>query len=153
MIQPNKSIIHQKVEDARAKRNPKVICQVPSGWVVMADEQYVRGHCLLLPDPVVRDLNGYDGKERTRFFNDMVLVGDALLEVTDAFKVNYEIQCNNAPALQAHIFPRYMSEPEKYRRYPAWYYYEHENKFPPKFDLERDKDLMRLIARSIMGRL
>ncbi len=152
MTQP-RTMIHRRVDAARAKRNPAVVCQVPSGWVVMGDEQVTPGYCLLLPDPVVADLNAMDAEARRRFLDDMVIVGDALLEVTDAYRINYEIMGNTSPALHAHIFPRYMSEPENIRKMPAWYSYQVEKKLPPRFDPERDKPLMKKIANSIQSRL
>ena len=42
----------------------------------------------------------------------MATIGDALLEVTGAFRINYEILGNLEPALHAHIIPRYLNEPE-----------------------------------------
>ncbi len=49
------TLVHQRVEMARAGTNPTVICRVPSGWMVLADEQFLRGYSLLLPDPLVPD--------------------------------------------------------------------------------------------------
>jgi diadenosine tetraphosphate (Ap4A) HIT family hydrolase len=148
-----KTIVHRRVELARAKRNPTVVCQVPAGWVVMSDEQYTPGCCLLLPDPVVTDLNSMNADARREFLEDMVLVGDALLEVTDAYRINYEILGNTSPALHAHIVPRYMSEPENLRKKPAFLYYEVEKKFPPRFDPERDAPLMRKLSNAIQSKL
>jgi diadenosine tetraphosphate (Ap4A) HIT family hydrolase len=82
----------------------------------------------------------------------MAVVGDALLEVTDAYRINYEIECNTAPGLHAHIFPRYMSEPEHWRKVPVWFY-EKERMPVPKFDAERDKELMLRLARAIKSRM
>lgn len=152
MTQP-RTIVHRRVELARAKRNPTVVCQVPAGWVVMADEQYTPGYCLLLPDPVVTDLNSMNADARREFLEDMVLIGDALLEVTDAYRINYEILGNTSPALHAHIVPRYKSEPENLRKKPAFLYYEVEKKFPPRFDPERDGPLMRKLSNAIQSRL
>jgi diadenosine tetraphosphate (Ap4A) HIT family hydrolase len=147
-----KTTIHERVESARAGTNPTVVCRVPSGWVVMGDIQIVHGYSLLLPDPVVVDINSLDKKHRIQFLQDMVIIGDALLEVTDAYRINYEIQGNNEPALHAHIFPRYMSEPEELRKIPAWSY--ERSKMPLEiFDADRDKALMKNIAHSIQRRL
>ena len=140
--------IHERVAAAREGKNPTVICQVPSGWVVMADIQYLPGYCILLADPVVKDLNSLKGKKRSRFLQDMTITGDALLEVTDAYRINYEILGNTEPLLHAHIIPRYMSEPEELRKIPVWSY--DKEKFPlKKFDAERDKKLMQDIAKAI----
>jgi diadenosine tetraphosphate (Ap4A) HIT family hydrolase len=145
-------MIHERVEAARAGTNPTVICRVPSGWVVLGDKQPVRGYSLLLPDPVVPDLNSLAKKERLRFLQDMAIIGDALLEVTDAYRINYEILGNTDPALHAHVFPRYMSEPEKLRKIPVWSY-ERLQMDIAEFDAERDKQLMQSIAASIRRRL
>lgn len=147
-----KTMIQQRVEAARAGKNPTVICRVPSGWVVMGDIQYLPGYCLLLPDPVVKDLNTLDKKTRAQFLKDMVIIGDALLEVTDAYHINYEILGNTEPALHAHIFPRYMSEPEHLRKIPVWSY-EREKMPLEKFDAARDNELMQKIAAAIKQRL
>ncbi|MGD0749887.1 MAG: hypothetical protein ABSA23_00600 [Anaerolineales bacterium] len=45
----------------------------------------------------------------------MALVGDALLEVTGAYRINYGILGNSDPFLHAHIVPRYLTEPENLR--------------------------------------
>ena len=147
-----KTLIHQRVEAARAGTNPTVICRVPSGWVVLGDKQPVRGYSLLLHNPVVPDLNSLAEKERQRFLLDMAIIGDALLEVTDAYRINYEILGNTDPALHAHVFPRYMSEPEKLRKIPVWSY-ERMQMVIAKFDTTRDNELMRAIESAIQRRL
>lgn len=147
-----KTMIHERVAAARAGNNPTVICRVPSGWAVLGDDQTLRGYSLLLPDPVVPDLNSLDAGDRAQYLKDMVIIGDALLEVTDAFRINYEILGNSAPALHAHIFPRYLSEPETLRQGPAWFYIDSDVE-KIAFDAERDNALMRKVAESIQCRL
>jgi len=144
------TLIHRRVEAVRAGANPMVICRVPSGWVVLADTQFLRGYSLLLPDPVVPDLNTLNKVQRTEFLHDMAVLGDALLEVTGAARMNYEILGNSEPALHAHVFPRYVTEPENLRNKPVWFY---QDRDAAKFDLERDNPLMRQIAEVIQCRL
>lgn len=117
-----------------------------SGWVVFCDQQVVPGQCILLPDPVVNDLNRLDLAARGVYLRDMALVGDALLEVTDAELINYEMLGNTEPALHAHIVPRYASEPPELRRGPIWSY---SWKNAPPFDPERDRPMMQEIAAAI----
>jgi diadenosine tetraphosphate (Ap4A) HIT family hydrolase len=145
-------MIHERVAAARAGTNPTVICKMPSGWAVMGDVQLLPGYTILLADPVVPDLNSLDEKQRTRYLLDMAIIGDALMEVTEAYRINYEILCNTDPFLHAHVFPRFMSEPERLRRVPAWAY-EREGPPPKLFDAERDKELMQKIAKAIKKRL
>jgi len=140
------TLIHCRVEEARQGLNPTVICRVPSGWVVLGDVQFLPGYSLLLPDPVVSDLNALTLVQRLIFLRDMSILGDALLTVTSAIRINYEILGNSEAALHAHVFPRYATEPEKKRHKPAWFY---DWETAPQFDLERDKDLMVSLADAI----
>ena len=89
---------------------------------MLGDVQFLRGYSLLLPDPVVVSLNDLTREGREQFLYEMSVLGDALLAVTDAYRINYEILGNSEPALHAHVFPRYQSEPEEKRRMPAWFY-------------------------------
>jgi diadenosine tetraphosphate (Ap4A) HIT family hydrolase len=140
------TLIHRRVEAARNGTNPTLICRVPSGWVVLGDVQFLRGYCLLLPDPVVSDLNALQAADRAQFLRDMAILGDALLEVTGAMRINYEILGNSEPALHAHLFPRYADEPADLRQRPAWFY---AWQSAPPFDQQRDRPLMQQIAAAV----
>jgi len=112
--------IHQQVEAARAGRLPRVIARMPSGWAVLGDPQITHGYCLLLPDPVVPDLNVLSGAARRQFLDDMTALGDAVLAETGAERINYEILGNVEPALHAHVIPRHASEDPALRKQPVW---------------------------------
>jgi diadenosine tetraphosphate (Ap4A) HIT family hydrolase len=114
--------------------------------------QYLAGYSILLPDPVVGSLNDLDRLQRAAYLCDMALVGDALLEVTGAFRINYAILGNSDPALHAHIVPRFSSEPEQYRKGPPWTYPQ-EVLDATRFDYQRDKALIQRLAVSIHKRL
>jgi diadenosine tetraphosphate (Ap4A) HIT family hydrolase len=86
----------------------------------MAERQVLPGYCLLLPDPVVPDLNALSGADRVQFLSDMTLVGDALLEVTGAVRINYAMFGNVEPALHAHVFPRQAAELAATRGAQPW---------------------------------
>ena len=88
--------IHRQVEAARNGELPRVIARMKSGWAVLGATQITHGYALLLPDPVVPDLN-------------------ALTE-----RINYEILGNVEPALHAHVIPRHASEDSELRRKPVW---------------------------------
>ena len=120
-IEPD-TLIHQWVAAAREGREPRVITRLYSGWVLFGQQQFVRGYALLLPDPVVPSLNALGAKERTQFLMDMTRVGDALLKVCGALRVNYAMFGNADPALHAHVVPRYQHEPEDKRTAHPWAY-------------------------------
>ena len=143
------TLIHQRVAAARAGTNPAVIAKMPSGWAVVGDRQVVHGYCLLLPDPVVPDLNALDAAERARFLLDMATLGDVLLAVTRATRINYEILGNSEPALHAHLFPRYASEPEEFRSGPVWHY---DWSKAPAFDRHSHAALIDMIRKALAER-
>ncbi len=144
--------IQERVETARAGTNPTVVCQVPSGWVVLCDTQFLSGYSILLPDPTVSSLNDLSPEKRAEYLCDMAAVGDALWEVTGAFRINYAILGNSEPVLHAHIIPRYLDEPEEYRKNVPWSHPDAVKNSAP-FDLERDKPLMAQLKQAILKRL
>ena len=114
--------IHMQVQAAREGREPRVIARLFSGWALFGERQFVRGYALLLPDPVVANLNALGARERIAFLSDMSRLGDALLKVTGAARINYAIFGNLEPALHAHVIPRYLDEPEALRTAQPWAY-------------------------------
>lgn len=140
------TLIHRRVKACQEQRYPKAICRVNSGWVVLGDVQFLRGYSLLLPDPVVPHLNAMEDHARKLFLYEMSVVGDVLLDITGALRINYEMIGNVEPALHAHLFPRYSDEEEQLATKPVWFY-DWEN--APVFDPERDSGLMSQIAQGI----
>ncbi len=122
MIAPEKTLVAERVALVRQARNPTVVAQMPSGWLVMADKQVLPGQLILLADPVTASLNTLDASARAAFLADMARAGDAHLAATGCARVNYEILGNTDPALHAHIVPRYASEPAARRKMPIWLY-------------------------------
>jgi diadenosine tetraphosphate (Ap4A) HIT family hydrolase len=109
----------------------------------LGDPQILPGYSLLLPDPVVPHLNALTGLARDRFLTDMATLGDAVLAVTNAERINYEILGNVEPALHAHVIPRYAWEAEALRRTPVW---SHDWAAAPRVDLSRDGPLLQALA-------
>jgi len=144
------TLIHQRVEAARAGTNPTVLCRMPSGWAVLCDVQFLRGYSILLADPVARDLNELDRQKRMEYLLDMTILGDALEEVTGAHCINYEILGNLDAVLHAHVIPRYLTEPEALRKGPACLY-DKAFRESVKFEYERDRSLMQGIAEACGG--
>src|SRR5215468_9255629 len=145
----SETLIHRRVADARNGTNPTVISRVRSGWVVAGDTQVVFGYCLLLPDPVVPELNSLSSDDRASFLLDMTALGDVLLEVTHARRINYEILGNSEPALHAHLFPRYESEPPELRSGPIWLY---DWSKAPRFDRAAQHDFIGAVERGLTAR-
>ncbi len=143
------TLIHQRVKECQQGVYPKLIHRVESGWVVLGDVQFLPGYCLLLPDPVVANLNSLDSAQRKIFLWEMSVVGDVVLELTGATRINYEMIGNVEPALHAHIFPRYENEPAELKLKPAWFY---DWETAREFDEREDSELMQSIATGLKAR-
>jgi diadenosine tetraphosphate (Ap4A) HIT family hydrolase len=113
--------IHRLVDACRAG-DLAVIARLSSGWAVMGQKQVLIGYCLLLPDPVVPDLNALPREARDRFMSDLGRLGEAVKLATSAVRINYAIFGNLEPALHAHVHPRYADEPEALRTQNPWSY-------------------------------
>lgn len=142
------TVIHERVQACRDGNFEKCIHKMPSGWAVMGDVQFLPGYCLLLPDPVVPDLNAMDMPQRINFLSDMTRLGDAVLAVTGAVRINYEMLGNLEPALHAHVFPRFKDEPEELRTTPVWLY---DWKAAPDFNASEHRTLMERIKAELLA--
>jgi len=139
--------IHRRVETLRARQDPAVIARLRSGWAVLSSTQVLSGYSLLLPDPVVPHLNALSGAVRAQFLADMSALGDALLEVTGAIRINYAIFGNLDPALHAHIFPRYADEPDSVRTQQPW---AHDWTRSPQFEAATHSGLIERIRAALV---
>ena len=140
--------IHQRVQACAEGRDPTLIARMASGWAVLGDPQVLRGYCLLLPDPVPPHLNALRPPARTQFLTDMAALGDAVLAVTGAVRINYAMFGNLAPALHAHVFPRYREEPEFAQTGHPWVY---DWSKSANFDVKNDAALQQAICRHLQS--
>jgi diadenosine tetraphosphate (Ap4A) HIT family hydrolase len=141
--------IHRTVERCRAGDFPPLVAKLRSGWVVMGERQVFPGYCLLLPDPVVDQLNALSFEGRAQFLSDMALVGDAVLKCTAATRLNYAMFGNLEPALHAHVIPRRATEPPATRTAHPWML---DWNLAPAYSDELHGELKRLIAAYLVER-
>jgi diadenosine tetraphosphate (Ap4A) HIT family hydrolase len=145
---PATTAIHRRVAALRAGEDPTVLARLPAGWAVLGDPQVIEGYCLLLPDPVVPHLNALDGAARAQFLADMARLGDAVLAVTGAVRINYAMFGNVEPALHAHVFPRRLDEPEPLVTAHPWAW---DWRAAPRYDAARHLDLQRRLREALAG--
>jgi diadenosine tetraphosphate (Ap4A) HIT family hydrolase len=138
--------IHRRVEALREGRDPSVIAKMSSGWAVFGERQFLRGYALLLPDPVVPTLNDLPASARDLFLSDMSRLGDALLAVTGALRINYAMFGNLEPALHAHVIPRYREESPPLDVAHPWAY---DWNAAPVFDPVREAALLEAVRASL----
>jgi len=130
--------IHRRVDALRAGNDPTFVARLSSGWAVLGEKQVLPGYCLLLPDPVVPTLNALKGADRAAFLAEMAALGDAVLAVTHAVRINYAIFGNQDLALHAHVIPRYHDEPAEFATAQPWAY---DWSKAPAFNVELHREL------------
>lgn len=99
-----------------------VLARMRSGFAVIGDTQFLPGYCVLLASPRVNHLTDLSFPQRGVYLQDMTLIGEAILQVCQPLRINYEILGNYDHYLHAHIFPRYEWEPRERREDPVWLY-------------------------------
>ncbi len=119
---PALTAIHRRVAGLQNGTDPTLITRMASGWAVLGEQQFLRGYCLVLPDPVVPDLNAMTLPVRAQILTDATRLGDALLAVTGALRINYAVFGNLEPALHVHVVPRYRDEPQHLKTAHPWAY-------------------------------
>lgn len=142
--------IHRMVGACQSGTYSPLIARLSSGWAVLGQSQFLRGYSLLLPDPVVPHLNAMPSLHREQFLKDMAHLGDAVLKVTGALRINYAMFGNVEPALHAHVIPRYTDEAPELKTAHPWAY---DWSQAPQFDVQRDSELLQAIQAALQHAL
>jgi diadenosine tetraphosphate (Ap4A) HIT family hydrolase len=77
----------------------------------LANNQYVRGYCVLMCHRHVIEPYELTAEERRMYFDDLARAGVGLQRAFQADKMNYNILGNVVPHLHTHILPRYFTDP------------------------------------------
>lgn len=131
--------------------NPTLILKMKSGFVVMADNQFLPGYCILLRYPKVESMSDLTWDERKQFLLDASLVGDAINRVCKPRRINYSTLMNKDNYLHTHIEARYDWEPDEYKYRPSWTYPEKE-RYSEQYAFSKEKhgDLMQKLAETLV---
>lgn len=111
-----------RIQAAIDGTNPMVMAELPGGFAVFGDVQFLPGYCVLLPKQNITDLNHLEEPARTLFLQSMAQLGDAVLAACHPVRVNYDILGNTDNFLHAHVFPRYKTESAERLAKPVWLY-------------------------------
>lgn len=141
--------IHRKIEAANRGEYPFAIAKLPSGWVCLGESQPLHGYCVLFSDPVASDLNALSLEGRAAWGVDCARVGDALIKVLGALRVNYETWGNLDPALHTHITPRFQSEPPDKRVQTPRQAYDWNNSPATDLSDRKTQDLIAALRREL----
>jgi diadenosine tetraphosphate (Ap4A) HIT family hydrolase len=108
------------LENIRAGKAPNLVAELAHSYVVLGDAQFYRGYCILLAKRHARELFELPREEALALSDELRSVAEAINLVVQPLKLNYECLGNLEAHVHWHVFPRYASEEEKFRRAPVW---------------------------------
>jgi diadenosine tetraphosphate (Ap4A) HIT family hydrolase len=102
------------------------IAELKSCYVILGDQQFYRGYCVLLSKLHATELYLLPADSARLQFDEMRLAAEAIAAVVMPWKMNYECLGNSEPHVHWHLLPRY--ETDEMRRGPVWLRPESERK-------------------------
>jgi diadenosine tetraphosphate (Ap4A) HIT family hydrolase len=106
------------------------IAELKSCYVILGDQQFYRGYCVLLAKLHATELYLMPADDARVLFDEMRLTAEAIAAVVKPWKMNYECLGNSEPHVHWHLLPRNENEPEELKRGPIWLRPESERKVP-----------------------
>ena len=104
------------------------IAELKSCYVILGDQQFYRGYCVLLAKLHATELYLMPADAARVLFDEMRLAAEAIAAVVKPWKMNYECLGNSEPHVHWHLLPRY--ETDEMRHGPIWLRPESERKAP-----------------------
>ncbi len=140
-----------RIGSAERGENPTVILKMKSGFVVIGDNQFLPGYCVLLGYPKAGSLNELTIPQRTQYLLDMTMIGDAIIEACQPLRINYSTLMNLDHYLHTHIEARYDWEPDEYKYRPS-YFYPKEQRYTEEYEYCEEKygELKAKITQSLI---
>ena len=104
------------------------IAELKSCYVILGDQQFYRGYCVLFAKLHATELYLMPADTARLLFDEMRLVAEAIATVVKPWKMNYECLGNSDPHVHWHLLPRQSTETDEMRRGPIWLRPESERK-------------------------
>jgi diadenosine tetraphosphate (Ap4A) HIT family hydrolase len=149
-----------RVRETREGKNPTLVKELETGYVVIGDFQHFKGYTLFLYKDHVVELYDLEPEVRARHLEEMTLVAKAVANAFGAEKMNYECLGNGEGGahIHWHLFPRRSGDIESYGsngKGPVWMYprekmYADENR-PGMEELEELKAKLLVELNKVFG--
>ena len=114
------------IDRIKAGGFPDFIVELKSCYVILGDQQFYRGYCVLFAKLHATELYLMPADAARLLFDEMRLVAEAIAAVVKPWKMNYECLGNSEPHVHWHLLPRY--ETDEMRHGPIWLRPESERK-------------------------
>jgi diadenosine tetraphosphate (Ap4A) HIT family hydrolase len=102
------------------------IAELKSCYVILGDQQFYRGYCVLFAKLHATELYLMPADTARILCDEMRLAAEAIATVVKPWKMNYECLGNQEAHVHWHLFPRYGSD--ELRSSPVWVRSESERK-------------------------
>ena len=143
----NNCFICTAIEEIKAGKFRDLIAELNSSYVILGDQQFYRGYCILFAKLHATELYLMPADTARMLHDEMRLVAEAIAAVVNPWKMNYECLGNSVPHVHWHLFPRQQDEADELRRGPVWLRPEAERK------VTLDENDRRALIRSIRTQL
>ena len=91
--------------------NPNLVAELSTGYVVLGDDQYIRGYTVLICKHHAKELFDLEPDFRAKFLEEMVLTAQAVANVFQAEKMHYELLgIGRGVHMHWHLFPRHAGD-------------------------------------------
>lgn len=119
--------ICERIKETKEGKNPFLVKELETGYVVIGDFQHFKGYSLFLYKDHVVELFDLDENTRAKHLQEMTLVAEAVKNAFGAEKMNYECLGNGEGGahIHWHLFPRRPGDIENYGnngKGPVWCY-------------------------------
>ena len=114
------------IDRIRANAFPDFIAELKSCYVILGDQQFYRGYCVLFAKLHATELYLMPADAARLLFDEMRLVAESIAAVVKPWKMNYECLGNSEPHVHWHLLPRYKTD--EMRHGPVWLRPESERK-------------------------
>lgn len=112
-------LICERIEMIKTGTNPYFVMELETGYVVIGDHQHFKGYTLFLCKEHVTELHQLSNEFKMKYFEEMSIVAEAVFNVYQPEKMNYELLGNGDSHVHWHLFPRVAKDtPQKG---PVWW--------------------------------
>lgn len=110
-IPPKNCLVCGRIGLIKNNQNKYFVKELVSGYVVLADYQYFSGYTIFISKIHTDELHKLDKKTRKIFLEEMATVAEAVYNVFQPKKLNYELLGNTDHHLHWHLIPRFGTDP------------------------------------------
>ena len=107
-----------RLEGARAGRDPDFVASLPESSVFLADEQTYRGYCHVFMAEHAEQLDEVPIERQLRLWEDAARLATALRAELAPARINFACLGNFLTHVHWHVIPRYADDPES--QHPIW---------------------------------